>query len=353
MDKQGHYAAAVLRSARKAHAAGVALRLAERHPELSARFDAKFFGDARAHAESLLDHLAIAAECGRPALFDHQVGWLKSSFQAQGMPLEALRGSLVALRDEVAEELPSQASRQLLSICEDGIKTLDAAPAELPNHITHASPHARAARDYLLAVLEGRRDDALRLALSLVDGGTPVADVHRHVLSASQVEIGRMWQRGELSVAEEHVASRTTEQVLALLDARLPREARLKKRVLVTSANGDLHDIGLKMVAQQLELAGFDTLYLGASTPGEDVVRAIDDFSVDALAVGAKLTINLPACMDLVACVRASERGRDLPILVGGVPFVVVPDLWKVVGADASASHAADAVPALRMLLGL
>lgn len=353
MDKQGHYAAAVLRSARKAHAAGVALRLAERHPELSARFDVKFFGDARAHAESLLDHLAIAAECGRPALFDHQVGWLKSSFQAQGMPLEALRGSLVALRDEVAEELPSQASRQLLSICEDGIKTLDAAPAELPNHITHASPHARAARDYLLAVLEGRRDDALRLALSLVDGGTPVADVHRHVLSASQVEIGRMWQRGELSVAEEHVASRTTEQVLALLDARLPREARLKKRVLVTSANGDLHDIGLKMVAQQLELAGFDTLYLGASTPGEDVVRAIDDFSVDALAVGAKLTINLPACMDLVACVRASERGRDLPILVGGLPFVVVPDLWKVVGADASASHAADAVPALRMLLGL
>ena len=353
MDKQGHYAAAVLRSARKAHAAGVALRLAERHPELSARFDVKFFGDARAHAESLLDHLAIAAECGRPALFDHQVGWLKSSFQAQGMPLEALRGSLVALRDEVAEELPSQASRQLLSICEDGIKTLDAAPAELPNHITHASPHARAARDYLLAVLEGRRDDALGLALSLVDGGTPVADVHRHVLSASQVEIGRMWQRGELSVAEEHVASRTTEQVLALLDARLPRETRLKKRVLVTSANGDLHDIGLKMVAQQLELAGFDTLYLGASTPGEDVVRAIDDFSVDALAVGAKLTINLPACMDLVACVRASERGRDLPILVGGVHFVVVPDLWKVVGADASASHAADAVPALRMLLGL
>jgi len=353
MDKQGHYAAAVLRSARKAHAAGVALRLTERHPELSARFDVKFFGDARAHAESLLDHLAIAAECGRPALFDHQVGWLKSSFQAQGMPLEALRGSLVALRDEVVEELPSQAARQLSSICEDGIRALDAAPAELPNHINHASPHAKAARDYLLAVLEGRRDDALGLALSLVDGGTPVTDVHRHVLSASQVEIGRMWQRGELSVAEEHVASRTTEQVLALLDARLPRGARLKKRVLVTSANGDLHDIGLKMVAQQLELAGFDTLYLGASTPGEDVVRAIEDFSVDALAVGAKLTINLPACMDLVACVRASERGRDLPILVGGVPFVVVPDLWKVVGADASASHAADAVPALRMLLGL
>lgn len=353
MDKQGQYAAALLRSAKRAHAAGVGLRFAERHPALAQRFDAQTFGDQRTHSEGLIDHLCVALECDRPTLFDMQVGWLKSAFAANGVPVEVLKGTLEALRDEVGEELPAEAATRAGAICEQALAAFDSAPSTIPDHINADRPHAALAKAYLLALLETRRDDAVALAMKALDDGMSVADLHRHVLSAAQIEIGRMWQRGEIHVAEEHIASRTTEQVLALVGTRLPRAERLKKRVLVTSANGDLHDIGLKMVSQHLEMGGFDTIYLGASTPGSDAVRALVDFRIDAIAVSAKLVLNVPACAELIATVRASEGGATLPILVGGPPFVAVPDLWKVVGADAAATHATDAVPALKMLLGL
>jgi methanogenic corrinoid protein MtbC1 len=351
LHREGQYAAKLLRSAKRAHAAGVALRFAERNPELAQRFESKFFGDQRVHAEGLIDHLAVALECDRPALFEAQVGWLKSAFAAQQVPVEVLRGTLQALREEVIEELPTEPGRRAASLCEPGLAGFDAVPSALMNHISADKPHARLAQAYLLAVLEGRREDAIELALKALDDGLSVQDLYRHVLSAAQIDVGRMWQRGELHVAEEHMASRATEQVLALVGARLRRVPRLGKRILVTSSNGDLHDIGLKMVAQHLEMAGFDVVFLGASTPGDDVVRAIEDFGVDGLAVAAKLTLHIPACIELIQTVRNSMRGQDLPILVGGAPFVAVPDLWKVVGADAAATHASDAVPAMKMLL--
>lgn len=353
MHKQGQFAAALLRSARRAHAAGTGLRFAERHPQLAERFDAKSFGDQRAHAEGLIDHLAVALECDRSTLFEMQVGWLKSAFAANDVPVEVLKGTLEALREEVTEELPLEAATRARTVCDQALATFDSAPSSIPDHIAPDKPHAALAKAYLLALLEARREDAIALATKALDDGLGVPDLHRHVLGAAQIEIGRMWQRGEIHVAEEHIASRTTEQVLALVGARLQRAPRLKKRILVTSANGDLHDIGLKMVSQQLEMGGFDTIYLGASTPGADAVRALVDFRIDAIAISAKLVLHVPPCAELVAAVRASPAGATLPILVGGPPFVAVPDLWQVVGADAAATHAADAVPALKMLLGL
>ena len=57
LHREGQYAAKLLRSAKRAHAAGVALRFAERNPELAQRFESKFFGDQRVHAENSLQSI--------------------------------------------------------------------------------------------------------------------------------------------------------------------------------------------------------------------------------------------------------------------------------------------------------
>ncbi|MFM2165541.1 MAG: hypothetical protein RL325_1978, partial [Planctomycetota bacterium] len=45
----------------------------------------------------------------------------------------------------------------------------------------------------------------------------------------------------------------------------------------------------------------------------------------------------------------ACSEGR-IPVMVGGGPFALIPDLWKVVGADGCASSASDAVRVAREL---
>jgi len=344
LSSHGQFVAALVLSGRKALAASAVLRVSESRPDIVAAVGSSGFGELHALGEGLVEHVAQALIAERPALYAHQTAWLKQAFAARKVDLEALEHLLAALRDEFAESLPGEAARTAADIAEAGRKSFESAPTETAGPLDVPGPLVDLSRNYLLAILEGRRLDAIRLAEDALANGTSIADLYSKVIGRAQVEIGRMWQRGELHIAEEHLGSRITEQVMAVVHARMPRAPRNGKRVLVTSANGDLHDIGLRMVADHFEMAGWDVLFLGASMPADDLAAAVRDFEVDLIAVSAKLVLNVRAAAELVQAVRATPRGRTLPILVGGAPFQIVGDLWQLIGADGVAASAVEAV---------
>jgi methanogenic corrinoid protein MtbC1 len=65
------------------------------------------------------------------------------------------------------------------------------------------------------------------------------------------------------------------------------------------------------------------------------------------------MSYHLRAVTDLIAAVRASDVGERVKILVGGYPFNLVPDLWQLVGADACARDAQDALAVAARLAGV
>lgn len=100
------------------------------------------------------------------------------------------------------------------------------------------------------------------------------------------VRLGRRWERGELSVIQEHIASerlrrgltRISETVATSPDAPL---------VLLTTVEGDDHVLGLALVELCLREAGLRTRWAGHNTPIDDVISFIGDGSVEMVAVSA------------------------------------------------------------------
>ncbi len=351
LDAYGQHVAELLASVRRAHAAGALLRLSIAHPQAITALSTAGFTDLQAMTEGLIDHLIQAVSVRRPALYAQQVGWWKLALAARDVDVKAFRQLLLALRDELADEMPADAAAALAPITEAGIAHFDSAPIRTVSQlddVAGASESERAlldlSRRYLLAALEGRKADAIRLVEGALERGIGMRDLDSKVLGRAQVELGRMWQVGEIYIAEEHLASRITEQVMAAVHARVPRKASNGKRVLVTSPSGDLHDIGLRMVADHFEAEGWDVVFLGADTPSEDVARAVSDFAIDLVAIAAKLVLHVRATAELIHAVREATPDRRPPILVGGPPFQLVPDLWQIVGADGVAAGATDAV---------
>jgi len=351
MESRGPLAAAIIRSARRAHAAGVTLRMQERHPELMGCFGRNGFGDLTAHNEALLDYLSATLEVERPVLFFDHIGWLLGACEARGVPMEGLREGIVCLRQELLEELPEDAAVSAVACLDGALEHFDRLCRQGHGRLEITNPQETLARLYMLAVLEGRRADAIQLAVDALQGGLTVPDLYRHVLAAAQIEVGSMWHAGELDVADEHMCSRITEQVMAVVSAMMPRAPRNGLRVLTTSASGDLHDIGLRMISDHFEMDGWDAVSLGASTPPDDFARAAHQFAPDLLAISAKLVLHLRSTIDMIAAVRAMDGDKRTPILVGGSPFVLVPDLWKIVGADGMANGGIEAVAVGRQLV--
>ena len=277
------------------------------------------------------------------------VEWLASTLASRKASNELLRATLVCLRAELNVSLPSNARAMADEYLGLALETLDTPIAAPESCLDKKEPYGNLAKGFLVAVLEGRRHAAEQLFFDAVDEGAPIQDLHNHVITQVQSELGRMWQTDEIHVAEEHFGSRVIEDVLAILRSRMVCEPDNGQTVLLASVSGNLHDIGPRLVADQFEMRGWRPIFLGANMPIPDLVRGVADFNPRLVALSVGQALNLRSAADTIAALRASEP--DLAILVGGSPFAAMDDLWKDVGADACATDAASALAFAQSLL--
>jgi methylmalonyl-CoA mutase cobalamin-binding domain/chain len=279
-----------------------------------------------------LSYLSEAMAASDPSLFADYAAWVKVLFAGLHFPDQVLPTTLQCIGDVLQEMLPEELKAIANEYLEAGLRQLAQAPSALPTCISQDAPWADLATEYLKALLRGERHVASRLILEAVDRGVPIKDLYLHVFQRSQHEIGRLWQMNQISVAREHYCTAATQWIMSQLYPHIFATERIGRRLVATCVGGELHEIGLRMVADFFEMAGWDTYYLGANTPTESVVRAVAEREADVLGVSATLTFHVSAVADLIANVRASEAG-DVKILAGGYPFNIAPDLWRQVGA--------------------
>jgi methanogenic corrinoid protein MtbC1 len=137
---------------------------------------------------------------------------------------------------------------------------------------------------------------------------------------------------------------------MAQLYPSIFRTEKNGRKIIATSIGGELHEIGVRIIADFFEMEGWDTYYLGANSPTAAIVQAIADRRADILAVSATMTFHIRAVENLIATVRASADSTSIKVLVGGYPFNVEPELWKRVGADGYAADASEAIAVVSRL---
>ena len=216
--------------------------------------------------------------------------------------------------------------------------------ADAPSHLRPDAPHALLTRSYLEALLAGDRRRASVMILDAVAAGVSVKDIYLHVFQRSQYEVGRLWQVQEISVAQEHYCTAATQLIMSQLYPHIFAVENTGGTLVATCVSGDLHEIGVRMVADFFEMDGWNTFYLGANTPDADVVATLIERQADVLAISATLSTHVRAVSTLIESVRANQQCRAVKILVGGYPFLVAPELWRKIGADGSAGDAQAAI---------
>ena len=340
MDKHGLFIAAMLDSASKAYAAGVASRVLDARPD----DETIAFSELSEEAELRLRLLAEAAAAGRPALFAYEMRWMRHLYDSRGKDWRLLDLELQSIESELAERLPPTGPEGFVSSFiaaardELGVERPLPAPMDFS-----AATHGKLAESYLEAILEGRTDDAIAEVTQAADGGVPIEELHDCVIVPVQREIGRRWHLGDLHISEEHLGTRTTAELIGLLRTRIPRPEPGARKVLAAGPSGSHHDIGLQMAADRLRLAGWAPIVLGADTPPDDFARAATRHDASLVAVSMPMTLNF---RQTYAAINTVKSMCDTPIVVGGAPLGVVEDLWEILGADAGAPHASDVVAA-------
>ncbi len=294
--------------------------------------------------ETHLSHLAESLAVERPELFERYAEWAHVVLASPGAKDHRLSRTLAATRAELERRLPSAMGQIAASYLARGMDRLRTEPGEPGNCLGEVSHATTAAGAYLAALVAGDRDAAahtVREASSVSpDGAALATDVFRIAL----YEIGRLWQTGKCTVAEAHHMTETTRLLMARTRSAPAAGGIRAGRVVACCVGGELHDIGIQLVADAFENDGWDAVRLGADSGPARIGAELRRQHTDVLALSVTVASNLRQLRRIVGEVREAEWLTGIRIVVGGRPFVQIPGLWRDVGADGCAADAREAV---------
>ena len=180
----------------------------------------------------------------------------------------------------------------------------------------------------LLPDIEGLAE--LVLGQVAVQGALPV---YEQLLQPALEEVGRRWENDELTVADEHLVTALTEQVLT----RVRRRVTTGPTAVVACTPGNEHRVGAVMVGDTLSLAGWNPMLLGAQTPFDDLATlcAARDVQLVALSVGIEEELGVLGTQLERLRLRL---GQDVHVVVGGGALRRRPDWHAPAGVTVCVS---------------
>lgn len=288
-----------------------------------------------------LSYLDEATASESVKLFASYIWWCRSR-TPYGDP--SILQSMYLLREVVNSCVEPACRAGAISAIDAAIDGITSAVRGSARQITVESLYKELASEYLAALLSGDRHKAQRLIHSAVESGTSIRDIYLQVFQPAQHEVGHLWQTNRISVADEHFCTAATQSIMIDLYPKIISSHRIGKILVAACVGSELHEIGIRMVADFFEMEGWDTYYLGAGTRHEEIIAAVAERKADLLALSATMTYHVDEVRSLIRLIRTRGAMRNLRIMVGGLPFNSAPNLWQEVGADIWAPDAEQAL---------
>ena len=192
----------------------------------------------------------------------------------------------------------------------------------------------------LLLLLHGDSKGSLQLVQQSVQTVDDIKHFYLDVVCPVMYRIGLLWERNEISVAEEHVATAIVGRITAALYPLFANVDAYRGKVVVTAGPNEFHGLGARMLADFLEMEGWDVTYLGANTPQEELIAILKQQKPFMVALSVATMFNLDNARQTIEMIKADPETRDIKIMVGGLAFNGMPRLWHDLGADGSTADA-------------
>ncbi len=170
--------------------------------------------------------------------------------------------------------------------------------------------------DFLAALLAGNHHHCAALTQQALTAGAPILDLYQQLFQRALYRVGELWECNQISVATEHLATSIVESLLNQLYPQVIAPCRAGKSIVVGSVEGELHQVGGKMVCDVFEMHGWDAFYLGADTPTRELLRMMRERRPDAVGLSLSVYFHIGILQNTVGAIRTEFP--DLPILVGG-----------------------------------
>lgn len=317
------------------------------HPQITDLIGGNAISMMQDNHRNHIDFMATVFQFNSFEMLVKTVPWVYRSYGAHGFSLDYFPLELATWKTAVAGHLAPQAAGEINAVYDWMLKNhskmigLSTVISNREEPYPELADERRTFGDYLLAA---DFHAGIKLAESILARENGQEALYLGLIQPVMYEIGRLWEQDKISTAEEHLATSMVGRILAGLYARLPIPPSGRGKAVVTCAPNEYHELGGRMLADMLEAAGWDVLFLGANTPAEELLHLIRKSNPRFLAISLTMPFSIDKVAAIIASLRSTPDLKHIKVLVGGSAFNADHQLWRKIGADASAQDAQAAI---------
>ena len=184
----------------------------------------------------------------------------------------------------------------------------------------------------LVALLAGDEREADAVFRKAVARGADAALLARDLVQPVLDEVGRLWETGQIGVAEEHLATALVTRTFLMRAACEQAPPLGAPRLVLTCLAGEFHELGARLAAEIGRREGWQVELLGANVPRDSALAYIATRQPEAVGLSLCLAGHVAEAAAMIRRIRAVAPGAK--VLAGGVAFRRDPSLSDLTGAD-------------------
>ena len=132
-------------------------------------------------------------------------------------------------------------------------------------------------------------------------------------------KIGKLWFEGGLTIAQEHLATRTAQNALYKFRSILPVPEPRGRLVICCTFEGEFHELPINLGQMIFENEGWEVLNFGANTPFFSLIEEIRKHSPEAICISATVMNDIERLSRDYSEFR--RQIKEIPIILGGGLF--------------------------------
>jgi len=201
-----------------------------------------------------------------------------------------------------------------------------------------------ASLDNVIAAVDQMNDEGIiALVQKCLDEGLKPIEIVEGGLSKGMDLVGAKFESGEYFLADLIMAGEIVTKATEMLKTKMdPGQTGRKGRVVLATVQGDIHDIGKKIVGMMLESSGYEVIDLGMDVPAPAIVEAVRKNDAKLVGLSVLLTTMVKGIREVVEQLASAGLRDAVRVAIGGA--CCTPQLADEMGADAYGESAVAAV---------
>ena len=201
------------------------------------------------------------------------------------------------------------------------------------------------------AVIKGDDEAAVDIANKVIAEGINPMEIIGEGFAKGMIKVGDLFAKEDYALPEVLLSAGAMQEAMDLLDPHIPRQDVKEKMgvVVIGTVQGDIHEIGKRIVGTMLEVYGFEVHDLGCDVSIETFIEKAKELKADIIATSALMTTTMVRQKKLEEALKEAGMRDDVKTMVGGA--AVTKEWADLIGADGYGQDVTEAVDAAKDLV--